>query len=319
MFKPSPYRIFVWMTHQRLPFISWIKLSRPANLVMVILCCLCVRLLWWQEQDVDWMACIGFMAIAVLVTAGGNILNDYYDVRVDKLNRPNKILLAGSAQRKQAILAHVILTSIALIMAAFMSYTFGWRLVIIPLLTSIFLWWYSPVLKKKFLVGNALVALCVGILPLWSSLDLLPALVWDTMTLAGKSTYFLSICALLLTLAREIVKDLEDAPGDRAVGYKTLALLWPAGKSKMLVHGLNLTVFLCTLWFSLTMLVNDIITASAIVLSGIPLLTASVFLHRAQQPTEYGKASRWLKWASLGGILFIVLNAFLQKYASGLV
>ena len=107
-----------------------------------------------------------------------------------------------------------------------------WWQVLVPVLIATLLWWYSPVLKKMPLTGNAVVALCVAVVPLWtgwyeisllrhSYTDMLPepdaffASMWSWL---GAYAVF----AFLLTLAREALKDLEDMEGDRRAEHRAI-------------------------------------------------------------------------------------------------
>jgi 4-hydroxybenzoate polyprenyltransferase len=306
------------MHHTNTPTPSWFQIARPFNLLMVVICCVAVRFLWWLEYNSDWLPSIGLILSAVLITAGGNILNDYYDVRVDKLNRPNRPFIGSAIRRKKAIPIHATLTLLACMIGMVMSFYHGFRVAIIPLLTGTCLWWYSPVLKKKFLIGNLVVACCVGILPMWGTIDLWKDSSFSEHALPALSTLSLTLCGFLLTLAREIVKDLEDRPGDEQAGYTTLAITWPLKRTKGFIYVTLLMTWACIIAFSIHMRLNNLVVGIAAILCGIPLIISVKILRKAKEPLAFGKVSRWLKWSSLAGIVFMVINALIEQFAATL-
>jgi len=149
---------------------------------------------------------------AVGLGAAGNAANDLWDVEADRVNRPRRPLPAGTVTPAAAVAVGGIGGGLGLLLAWLAGRTvFG---IAVPALAVMLA--YSPFLKPRPLLGNLAVAV-VGSLPLVYG----AGAVGDWR--AGMVPFWL---AALLHLAREIVKDLEDVPGDVAVGRRTIPIAW---------------------------------------------------------------------------------------------
>src|SRR5579872_3290701 len=216
----------------------WLQLIRWQNLLIILLT---QFLAWWYvvlpESPVILNA-VNFCCLAlstILIAAAGYIINDYFDIKIDAINRPEKVVLEKTIPRKQAIIAHAVLNIIALALAGFVAAQarhYEWLL--LQLLCIALLWFYSTDFKRQYITGNLVIALLTALtvialiiyepaiqheasLPLragvsWHSDSSLP--VWLLMAYA----YF----AFMLTWMREIVKDMEDFKGDEAEGCVTM-------------------------------------------------------------------------------------------------
>ena len=154
-----------------------------------------------------------FAAISgVAIGAVGNTWNDMHDVAADRVNRPGtRPLAAGQVARGTADL---IVFSGTLVAIAFAGLVSGWQvLAALAALAVMFL--YSPLLKPTPLVGNVAVAVVAGSPPWYGALA-----VWAPA--AGVVPWVL---AAWLHVVREVVKDVEDEPGDRAIGRRTLPIV----------------------------------------------------------------------------------------------
>ena len=168
-----------------------------------------------------WAALSGFA-----LGAAGNTLNDLFDVTADRHNRPGRPLAAGRVSRGAAV---------AIIIGAALSGLVAAAVVSNALLTAAFaalvvMSVYSPVLKRLGAPGNLAVAAIAG-LPLWYGALAVgrPAAGVVPWVLAG-----------WLHLVREIVKDIEDEPGDRALGRRTLPIAWGRRRTAVVAAALAL-------------------------------------------------------------------------------
>lgn len=180
-----------------------------------------------------------------LIAAGGNIINDYFDTRIDRINKPGAVLVGRSVPRRTAMKAHIFCSSIGLLLGVFVAWQAGQlRWALIPTFAVATLWFYNTGLKRTFLVGNGTVALLSALVPLTVGLYEIPALAQaypDGLT-AGTDdgrvmqTMFdfntpwfgillFSFFAFLTSLVRELQKDLADIPGDRADGRRTIPIV----------------------------------------------------------------------------------------------
>jgi geranylgeranylglycerol-phosphate geranylgeranyltransferase len=245
-----------------------------------------------------WGLWAGALALVFLVGAG-NIHNDCVDIHVDRLNCPNRALPAGRWTLAQAQAAWLVCGLVALSLGALASLEIFLQVVGMSVLLVL----YNLKLKGTPLVGNFVVALlCAWAVALavegpWSPL------VW----VAGSF-------AFVLTMLREMVKDIQDFEGDGAKGVRSTAVvLGPLLTWDLVRMGAAVTVLLLPLPWQVGW-VSGFFGVGILVLVGAPLM----FLVRAKEPTELQvtRMSRLLKWAMLGGILILILEkgAWLEPY-----
>ena len=190
--------------------VSILRLIRPVNvLIAVVTAALGAFLVQWQGGADRLLA---MMAAVFCATAFGNCINDIHDLAVDTINRPSRVLVRGDLSVRFAYLISTLLGLIALSCGWFISPVF-FAAVIVPLILLIV---YTCWLKATVLWGNCAVSLMVAY-PL-----LFGALLNHHYV---RYLYLPALCAFLLNLVREIVKDVQDQPGDSAHGLKTSALL----------------------------------------------------------------------------------------------
>jgi len=155
------------------------------------------------------------MASAALLGAAGNVANDLYDLEADRINRPDRPLVAGTISTDAAVLIGGLAGGLGLLAAWWV----GPRLLAVGLAALVVMLAYSPLLKRTVLVGNVAVALIASLPPIYGAL----ALGWWQAGLVP------SALAAILHLSREVVKDLEDEAGDRVQGRRTIPIAWGRG------------------------------------------------------------------------------------------
>ncbi|MEZ4799181.1 MAG: UbiA family prenyltransferase [Flavobacteriales bacterium] len=119
-----------------------------------------------QMGDIDFILSI---LVVILLTASGNIINDYFDVKVDKINKPDRVIIGKQVKRRVAMMLHQVLNFGSIAISGYLCFKYGiWWPIAIPILVATLLWWYSPVFKKMNFLGNLVVAVCVSIIPIWA-------------------------------------------------------------------------------------------------------------------------------------------------------
>lgn len=227
--------------------LAFFKLIRSKNLLIIVLTQYLVRYALilpmtksFSLNDVEFALLV---ISTIFIAAGGYIINDYFDTKVDRLNQ-RKVIIDNSIKRREAILMHLLLS----LVGVFIGFYLGWKVGIIKLgfinlFSATALWFYSTNLKKANLSGNLLIsllsALVLIIVPLY---DIIP----NPST--NGETAFYAICnyaifAFLTTFIREVIKDFEDAAGDNQMGYTTFALKLPK-TAKRSVQTLSLVLIL---------------------------------------------------------------------------
>lgn len=264
------------------------------------------------------------MFSAVMLTAAGNIINDYFDRKVDLINRPDRVIIGKHVKRRVAIVLHQLFNGLALLLAAWVSYrTWYWWPLAIPVIISTLLWWYSPIFKKRVFIGNLVVALCTAAVPLWAVVyeihelkeyysDLLvsPDIFFNQL---WQWTLVITASAFVLTLVREAVKDIEDLQGDGEELYQTLPIKYGVAFTKkyaitLMILFLAGVSFVCYKADFIAQLIPLITVIAAIFL---PSLLCIFSIVNAKSKQDFHKAGIYLKWLMLGGLITLVVTSYL--------
>ncbi len=149
---------------------------------------------------------------SMLITAGANTINDWYDFEIDRINRPGRVLPAGLLPRRLALALAAILFVCGIIFSIFINF----YAVMITSFSSIILVLYSAVLKGRVLWGNLAVSFISGL-----------AFIFGALAAGSISNGVVpALLAFQFHLGREIIKDMEDVVGDAGLGARTLAVVY---------------------------------------------------------------------------------------------
>lgn len=159
----------------------------------------------------------------ILIAAAGYIVNDYYDVKIDYINKPERVVIGRSITRRYAILFHVVFSAIGILIGFYLS----WSIAAVNIFSVFLLWLYSNNLKRQPFVGNLTVALLTG-----ASVFVVDML-YRTQ---NPQIIIYALFAFFMTLVREIIKDVEDLKGDNTFGCKTLPIIWGIRKTKVIIY-----------------------------------------------------------------------------------
>ena len=263
----------------------------------------------------------------VLNAAGGNVINDYFDTRIDRVNKPNELIVGRTVKRRVAMAGHLVLSSLGLLLSAVVAWRSGQlKWVAIPVFAIATLWYYSTTMKRSFLVGNGAIALLSALVPLTIGLYEVTALARAYPTHVVLSTtqgqelpvafdfnipWFwilgYSAFAFLTTLVREIQKDMADVKGDLADGCRTLPIVIGRTWSKVIAIGYLLITLIGVL--ALRMLVlHDRLSYWYIGFIVIgPLLLSMGFTYNAITRREFNTAGNLVKVAMVVAVAYAFL------------
>lgn len=219
--------------------VSFARLTRVWNLVIIALAQYLTAAFLIDLRTVVDPRLFILTVSTLMIAAGGYIINDYYDIKIDLINKPQRVVIGKSITRRYAILFHTLLSIGGVFLGLFLS----WKIAAVNFASAFILWWYSNSLKRQPFVGNFVVALLTGI-AIW---------LVDSLYKTGDIliiTY--ASFAFFITLIREIIKDMEDLKGDLTFGCKTLPIVWGMRKTKYLIYAV-LAIFFVTvalLYFS---------------------------------------------------------------------
>lgn len=155
----------------------------------------------------------------IIITAAGYMINDYYDVKIDYVNRPHEVVVGKGIKRRMVLFLHTFLN----LTGVGLGFVVAPRIGIINFIAAFLLWLYSNRLKRKPFVGNLTVAFLTGL-----AIYIVGFYYQKSQLLV--LTY--AIFAFFLNLIREIIKDIEDRPGDRKHGCRTLPIVIGFRKTK---------------------------------------------------------------------------------------
>ncbi len=324
------------------PILAFLKTTRPINLLIIAVTMYFMR--WFvvggylehlsrhsafpgfslQIETVSDLHFFLLTLIMVLLAASGNLINDYFDVKVDRINKPDRITIDRGLKRRVAIVAHHSMNILAVTLGIYLGWAEKiWFYAFTPVLIASLLWIYSYHLKKTFLLGNIIVSLLVSIVPIWATYDILntPYLISDSAELNSfpVSDFFILIAIIVLcytiqayviSLFREIAKDAEDVQGDKEFGYRTMPIVWGWDKTRSIVF-FSMIVWWCALAvFTYYLIVSFIpiwgFLFGILVLIPFGIAAASIRFKNIKK-AHFTRASFWLKVTLGAGLLYALV------------
>ncbi|MBS1744248.1 MAG: geranylgeranylglycerol-phosphate geranylgeranyltransferase [Bacteroidetes bacterium] len=260
------------------------------------------------------------MAASVFIAAAGYIINDYFDLKIDSVNKPDKVVVDRVVKRRWAIMWHLILSAAGMAISAYISYkTRKWIIFPANVGCVLLLWLYSTTFKRKLLIGNiiiaALTAWVIVVVYFYAGATLINYKGWlqSSYPFYIKKLYKYTILfagfAFVVSLIREVVKDIEDMYGDAQYQCKTMPIEWgvPAAKVFVAVWIVvcigSLSIIQLYAWQSGWWYVALYIIAALIV----PLMIILRKLFKATTPPDYHRISSMVKLVMLAGIVSMVM------------
>ena len=117
-----------------------------------------LRAAYFGEQLPWWLLTMLIVA-TVLIAAGGYVINDYFDVKIDAINRPDRLIITRSVSKQQAMRLFQILTAAGIVCGLAASWILrSWVSAVIFVFVPGLLWFYSASYKRQFMVGNLIIA-----------------------------------------------------------------------------------------------------------------------------------------------------------------
>ncbi|MHB8260067.1 MAG: geranylgeranylglycerol-phosphate geranylgeranyltransferase [Bacteroidia bacterium] len=317
---------------------AFIKLIRFNNLVVIALTMFATRYFLIQpilairhsSMQLQLSHADFFLLIlsTVLIAAAGYIINDYFDVKTDRINKPEKLYIDRGVKRRLAIFIHTLFNIVGFLIGVYVAYQAGNVFLCgIQFVSITALWFYSTHLKRQVLSGNILVAILSAMVSLQILFFEMPLLEHKFLqSIQSFSFLYLSVCsfslfAFLLSLVREIVKDMEDFKGDYETGCRTMPIVWGIKASKAIVAGLlsNILLLLIFIFYKLYKSDFSLLLIYLFVFVFIPLCFLILKLYRSQQKEEYHQLSKWVKYIMLTGVLstliiYLTSNGFTLRF-----
>ena len=274
-----------------------LKLSRTPNLIIIFFTQYCVALFLagLERSQLDIILDFKFFLLVLsttIIAAAGYYINDYYDIKIDMINKPNKVIVGNKLNRRPVLIWHQIFNAIGILLGIYVSIWVG----AINLLAAFLLWFYSNRLKRLPLLGNLSVAFLTG----------LSLLVVGVYFRSGIFLIFIyAFFAFGITLIREIIKDMEDMKGDEAFGCKSLPIVLGIRKTKWILYLLILG-FTISLFYFASIIDNNMVAGYFLILL-VPSIFLIYKLVRADAKHHFYQLSLYCKWLMVGGVLSMTL------------
>lgn len=252
-----------------------------------------------------------------LITMGGYVINDYFDTRIDEINKPHRVLIGKAISRHKAMQLHQFLTIVGVLCGLFVSWqTRSITVAMVFLFIPGLLWFYSTSYKRLFFVGNLVIGSITAFVPLIIALVEnqflmqnygVSVIEYGIVADIYKWVGFFAIFAFTLTVLREMVKDLEDEKGDREMECRTVPIVIGQLWAKVLIATFSILLILGVLYiiYGLRSFADNALLTNFL-LYGVcaPLLFFIITLFRAHTPKEYALSQNLLKVIMLIGVLF---------------
>jgi 4-hydroxybenzoate polyprenyltransferase len=297
---------------------AFFRLIRWPNLVFIVLTqalfYLCIYYPLYHIQNLRRL--ILLILASVFIAAAGYIINDYFDLNIDRVNKPARIIIDRVIKRRWAIFWHLFLSFLGIVFTAFAVGLHYWYLILANIGCVILLWLYSTSFKRQLLIGN----LVISLLTAWTILVFFFAFSNPSNAFAAdpvsikffRLAFLYSGFAFIISIIREAIKDMEDIKGDLRYGCKTLPI----------VAGIRTTKIYTAVWMGV--LISTLAILQIYVLQFgwwpsalygfflviLPLLSALQKLRRAYRTRDFAVLSSTTKWIMLSGILSMIFFLF---------
>jgi 4-hydroxybenzoate polyprenyltransferase len=333
---------------------AFFKLIRIKNLIMILATMYLLKYMvinsWLNAAMSDWginggMTDGDFLLLAlsvVCVAAAGYIINDYFDISIDRINHPDTSVVGVTIGKDKALILHFIFNIIGIGLGFWCASRIGYyKLGFTHAIIAAGLWFYSSTFKRELLIGNVIVSLATAMVPAIVGLFEIPLLIEKFQKIAEENkalfyntpeletminsnlhgiTRFILIGALfcfLLNMSRELIKDMEDMEGDAAFGCKTLPLVAGVRVTKITIVGILLIVILMLGYIMYYQVQSDKVSFVYFLLAlFLPVVFLVYKIYKAADKKQFAFASMINKGIMSAGIFYTLVYNYLLKHGS---
>lgn len=250
---------------------------------------------------------------SILIAAAGYIINDYFDLNIDQVNKPDKLVVEKIIKRRWTIVWHILLSTAGVAIGFYVDFTSRiWLLGFSNAVCVALLFVYSTSFKRRLLIGNVLISLLTAwviLVVAWCEYNHImrtnnglhaEKILQETFLYAG--------FAFIISLIREVVKDMEDVEGDRRYGCRTMPIVWGTNATKVFV-AVWLVVIIAVLFIVQIYALRlgwywSVVYCIAVII--LPLLWIFRKLLKAATSQDYHKLSTLIKLVMFTGIVSMV-------------
>ncbi len=299
--------------------ISFLKLTRPVNLLLIILVQGIIKYGLLETLDVQ-VSLDNFrfrllVFATVCIAAAGNVINDIFDVNIDRINKPQQVIVGRRITEKSAYNFYIILNILGVGVGFYLSNLLDHPgLAAVFIVISALLYVYATQLKSILLLGNILISLLVASsLLILILFDIFPAIdteLKESQVLSSQAILMYAGFAFFINFIREIVKDLQDIDGDKNGGRKTLPIVLGRRRTVNVVFVLGVIALLCVLLYTYFVLYNyQKVVLYFVFLVAAPILFFCIKAWNAENDKHFAVLSIILKVVMFTGICSIIFYA----------
>lgn len=280
---------------------AFIRISRPPNVVMSFLafgiaCYLATDSSHFLLDSAFW----GTALTITLIAATGYWINDVYDFRIDRINKPSKLIVNAILSVKKVLTVY-FLVNMGILAFSFLFlgiYHQKPNITFINFVSVFCLFVYASFLKRMGVAGNLLISFMIAlvlVLAYYLTGQINMALIWAI------------VFSFEITLIREITKDVQDVKGDLAFQVRTLIIQVGMSRTKQFLAFLYILFILSTwmpfgYYYYFYQLKLWTYLGLSLLLVQLPTIWIMRMMLRETEPEAFGKQSNWLKWVMLTGM-----------------
>lgn len=298
---------------------AFLRLIRWPNLVFIVITQVifytCIYLPLFDQPQTKKIVLL--VLASLFIAAAGYIINDYFDINIDQVNKPSKNVIDRVIHRRSAIVLHFIFNILGVVLTAWAVGLEGWYLVLANVSAVFLLWFYSTSFKRKYVIGNVVISLLTA----WTILILFFAFTQpsdayrsdDPVSIKYFRLAFLYAgFAFILSLIREAIKDMEDLEGDVKYNCHTLPVVSGIRATKLYVSVWIIVLMACLVLLQLYVLQFGWwpLTVYSVLFIIAPLFLLLKKANNAASPTEFHHLSNLCKGIMLAGILSMIFFCF---------
>jgi geranylgeranylglycerol-phosphate geranylgeranyltransferase len=270
-----------------------VKIVRPLNFLITFISVIVAAVICLPGHSIELNVFLAALS-ASLVMASGNIINDIYDIDIDRVNKPSRPLPSGKISIKEAYILYFVFIAASV----FISSLLNEKAIAIVLVSILLLFLYSKYLKRIPLVGNITVAILTGLVFIFGGV------VVENLAAAIVPAVF----AFLINLIREIVKDMEDVEGDKKAGVITFPIKFGSLKSKLFISLITISLILYTFYPFITQLYKIEYFIIVMVIVNPLLVYCLKILFGDESVKNLKRISNLLKLSMVFGLIAIYLG-----------
>jgi 4-hydroxybenzoate polyprenyltransferase len=308
--------------------IAFLRLIRWPNLIIIPLVMIAIRYAILEPMlrisnlkiampDLDfWL----MVTATILLGSAGYIINDYFDRKIDLINKPRKVIVGQKMSRISAITLHISFNTIAILIGLYLAWQvhLWWVAAVYVMVTGIF-WFYSTAYKKMLFVGNVIVSILTGMVPMQVLLFEYTYQANNGLEIIGKGplqnqlfiislwVISFSFFAFMTNLIREIVKDFEDIRGDMRYGRSSAPIVIGITNTKWIVQVLTAIMIAAIAYIASRVVLDWFSWIYISILILLPILTHMVLIHFAVKKNQFHRISQLMKLIMFTGLLYSVI------------